>query len=249
VAGSVIVYAGLLLMLAGSVSVIRPLRLLRIPSRPAAAAVLGAGLALALAGAALPAAETRSSGPQTRLDDFVPAYQFGEVHETRIHASPDRVYSALRAVTAEEIRLFRTLTWIRNPGRPWVKRSESILAPPARQPILDVALRSGFLLLADKPGQEIVVGTIVCCGGSGVADPQSFADLSGPGFAKAGMNFVIRDEGGGWSHLRTETRVYATDASARRRFAVYWRVIYPGSALIRRMWLRAVKERAEGTQA
>ncbi len=37
----------------------------------------------------------------------------------------------------------------------------------------------------------------------------------------------------------------ATDAQARRRFACYWRVIYPGSALIRRMWLRAVKKRAE----
>jgi len=26
---------------------------------------------------------------------------------------------------------------------------------------------------------------------------------------------------------------------------LYWRVIYPGSALIRRMWLRAIKKRAE----
>ena len=29
------------------------------------------------------------------------------------------------------------------------------------------------------------------------------------------------------------------------RFALYWRVIYPGSALIRRMWLRALRLRAE----
>ncbi len=45
--------------------------------------------------------------------------------------------------------------------------------------------------------------------------------------------------------VTAETRVYATDASARRRFARYWRVIYPGSALIRRRWLRAMKRRAE----
>jgi len=32
--------------------------------------------------------------------------------------------------------------------------------------------------------------------------------------------------------------------STRRRFAGYWRIIYPGSALIRRMWLRAVARRA-----
>jgi hypothetical protein len=45
--------------------------------------------------------------------------------------------------------------------------------------------------------------------------------------------------------VTTETRIYATDASAGRRFAPYWRVIYPGSALIRRMWLRAIAHRAE----
>jgi hypothetical protein len=45
--------------------------------------------------------------------------------------------------------------------------------------------------------------------------------------------------------LTTETRVYATDPAARRRFARYWRVIYPGSSLIRRMWLRAIRKRAE----
>jgi hypothetical protein len=39
--------------------------------------------------------------------------------------------------------------------------------------------------------------------------------------------------------------VFATDPASCRRFAVYWRVIYPGSALIRRMWLRAIRLRAE----
>jgi hypothetical protein len=38
--------------------------------------------------------------------------------------------------------------------------------------------------------------------------------------------------------------VFASSPSARRRFAAYWRVIYPGSAIIRRMWLRAIEHRA-----
>jgi hypothetical protein len=59
------------------------------------------------------------------------------------------------------------------------------------------------------------------------------------------MNFRLRDAGAGETWLSTETRIFATDDRAKRRFAVYWRVIYPGSALIRRMWLRAVKENAE----
>ncbi|MBV8202739.1 MAG: hypothetical protein JOZ15_19150, partial [Acidobacteria bacterium] len=45
--------------------------------------------------------------------------------------------------------------------------------------------------------------------------------------------------------VTTETRVNATDAATRRRFAAYWRVIYPGSSLIRSMWLRAIRRRAE----
>jgi len=48
--------------------------------------------------------------------------------------------------------------------------------------------------------------------------------------------------------LTTETRIYATDASSRRAFARYWRVIYPGSSLIRRMWLRAIKKTAEAVK-
>lgn len=33
--------------------------------------------------------------------------------------------------------------------------------------------------------------------------------------------------------------------TTRKKFAAYWRLIYPGSALIRRMWLEALKRHAE----
>jgi len=59
------------------------------------------------------------------------------------------------------------------------------------------------------------------------------------------MNFLVEDAGPGAMLVTTETRIYATDASARRRFAVYWRTIYPGSSLLRHTWLRAIKRRAE----
>ncbi len=65
------------------------------------------------------------------------------------------------------------------------------------------------------------------------------------GFEIAAMNFLVEDTGPRSCMVTTETRVYATDTSARHRFAPYWRVIYPGSALIRRTRLRAVKPRAE----
>jgi hypothetical protein len=45
--------------------------------------------------------------------------------------------------------------------------------------------------------------------------------------------------------VTTETRIFATDEVARRKLAFYWLVIRPGSALIRRDWLKAIRNRAE----
>jgi len=77
------------------------------------------------------------------------------------------------------------------------------------------------------------------------ATPEQFKGLAAPGVAKAVMNFRMEPDGEGTWLVSTETRVHATDASARRRFARYWFLIRPGSGFIRRMWLRAIKRRAE----
>jgi hypothetical protein len=39
--------------------------------------------------------------------------------------------------------------------------------------------------------------------------------------------------------------VFAPDVDTHRRLRIYWRVIYPGSVLIRRGWLDAIRQRAE----
>jgi len=56
-------------------------------------------------------------------------------------------YYAIRHVTAGEIRLLRTLTWIRRFGR---SSPPSILNTPQIEPVLDIAMRSGLFLLADE---------------------------------------------------------------------------------------------------
>jgi hypothetical protein len=44
----------------------------------------------------------------------------------------------------------------------------------------------------------------------------------------------------GHSRLSTETRVLALDGKSRLAFRIYWLVVGPFSALIRRRWLRAI---------
>ena len=240
---------GLLLCFVGLVSLARPLKFLGVRTRRAGAVVILIGIAFFAAGAAMPAPLLAVPAERTLIDDFVPACQFREVHSIRIHAPAEAVFRAVKDVTAREIRFFRLLTWLRSPRL--TNAREDILAPPADRPLLDVALRSGFIPLAEDPPRELVIGTLLCGRLPRVSRPlpRDFVELDRPGFCKAAMNFRLRDEGGGWVRLTTETRVFALDASARRRFAVYWRVILPGSAFIRRMWLAAVRRRAEDTRS
>jgi hypothetical protein len=242
----VLVYLGLLICCLGIVSVLKPPGFLKIRARRPGALLLIAGIALSISGFTLPAPDTRITTPTNRLDEFAPVYQFHEVHSIRVDAPADRVYDAIKQVSADEISLFRTLTWIRRLGRP---APPGILNAPGHQPLLSVATRTSFLLLAEEPNHEIVVGTAVLVPRERRPTKQPIADdfksMRAPGFALASMNFVVQPEGANTCLVTTETRVYATDPDSTRTFARYWRVIYPGSALIRRMWLRAIKHRAE----
>jgi hypothetical protein len=242
----ILVYAGLLAAFLGFVSVLRPLKFLRIRTRLRGAAILGCGVVAVLVAYNMPAREARVSAVESQLDRIMPAYQFHEFHTIRVHASREKVFQALKEVRADDIFLFRTLTTIRRFGRPG---PESILNAPERMPILEVATRTTFLLLAEDANREIVIGTLVAAPVGwrphGERTPDGFRELRAPGFALAAMNFRLEDAGAGETLLTTETRVHANDMATRRRFAPYWRTIFPGSALIRVMWLRAVKHRAE----
>ena len=251
---STVLYAGLAILALGSVSLVSPPRFLGIATRLRALAVFGTGLVGTAVALLAPPPSARSSGRgPTRLDAFVPEFQFAEFHERRVLATPERIFRAIHDVPAGEIRLFRLLTWIRSPRLPWTTRPASILNPPAQEPILATALRSGFVLLAEEKDREIVLGTLVARPrGAQVALPadpaetsRRFASLSAPGYAKAAMNFRVEPSPDGSCRVTTETRIFATDPKTARRFATYWRFIYPGSALLRRMWLDAIAARAE----
>lgn len=161
---------------------------------------------------------------KARLDEIMPVWQFGERHTIHVHASPERVFAAIRAVTAGEILFFGTLTAIRRGFRPG---PPSILNAPKNEPLLDVATRSGFEVLADDAPREMVIGTCVAVN------------------TAAAMNFMVTPDDRGGCEVATETRVYAADKRSKRLFAMYWWTIRGGSGIIRRMWLRAIRRRAE----
>lgn len=242
---SIAFYTAVIFALVGAFGIIRPLRRVHRGRRRHAAVMflIGAAAAYAISWS-MP--RTMASGERHGIDQFMPAFHFRERHSATIAAPAGRVFDAVRSVSADEIALFQAFTWIRRLGQPG---PESIMNAPGARPILDVATQSGFLLLQERPPHEIVIGTIVVTPPGARRPerfgPDEFKQLTLPGIATAVMNFRVEDAGGGATRLVTETRVLATDRTALARFTPYWRIIFPGSAILRVTWLRAIKARAE----
>jgi hypothetical protein len=180
------------------------------------------------------------------LDRALPAWGFHNAHSLAVAAPAPRTWQSLVELRGREVRLLGPLMWVRRLG-----------LPPAAprgddRPLLDAMAASGFVRLCTEPGREVVLGTVgrfwswkaeFAC----VSDPDAFAAFAERGYAKAVMGFRVTPQGGGRCRVDTETRIHATDAAARRKFALYWRVVAPGSALIRRSWLQAIRRRAEAS--
>jgi hypothetical protein len=180
----------------------------------------------------------------SELDRVAPAYEFRERHSLGMRATPEQIHEAIVSVTADEIFLFHALIWIRQLGRPLPPSISSI---PRETPLHEIATRTTFAVLADQI-REIVTATVVARP-KNTRRPRSADELlrvrNVPGYAIATMNWRIEPRGDGTCLVTTETRVHATDAGTRWRFAAYWLLIRAGSGFIRRMWLRAIRKRAE----
>jgi len=183
------------------------------------------------------------------LDEFLPEYDVNEIHSTRVAARPEAVLAAARAVSSREVPLLLALMALRRLPALVARRRSPLKASALDRPVLDEMTRGGFVLLADRP-DEVVLGIVgrFWRADSGVRQTRAdeFVTFREPGFAKAVVNFHVREAPGG-TLLSTETRVRGTDERARRTFRRYWRIVMPGSALIRRAWLRAIRKRAEGS--
>ncbi|OPH51166.1 hypothetical protein BC351_35540 [Paenibacillus ferrarius] len=184
------------------------------------------------------------------IDRYMPDYQFGERHEIVIHAEQEIVYRAIREVTATEIPLLRLLFAIRTLPSLLMGKRGKVLADTL--PYVEEMERYGFLLLEEEQNLEFVVGVVgkfwrpvgnLPIKLKSVVDFTKFIDSR---YARSVMNFSVQHgELNGNTVLRTETRVQTIGSAAKVKFALYWAIIYPGSAYIRRMMLKAIKKRAE----
>ena len=128
----VLVDAGIVGMLVGLLSIVKPLRFLRIRSRKMGAALVGVSVAVIITAMLVPVPLQRVTEVRTDLDRVAPEWQFNEFHAVTIRATPERVYQAIKEVPAADILFFRTLIRIRQFGRPL---PESVQNAPTRGPM------------------------------------------------------------------------------------------------------------------
>ena len=183
----------------------------------------------------------------SKLDELLPHYDFVEAHTRRVGASPAAALAAARAATPGEMPLVVFLYALRSVPA-LLARGRGLHRDRSRPQWEQMLESAGFMALVDEE-DEIVLGyagqpwKLTGGTGAGVSSAEDWKEFAVPGYVKAVMNFRA-DQAVGGALLITETRVLATDEGSRRVFGFYWRVIRPGSGLIRRSWLRAAARRA-----
>lgn len=185
------------------------------------------------------------------IEEFLPRYDVVERHHTIVRASPREVFDAVWSADLAGAFPVRVLLALRALPA-WFARGrrfdDSLRSFRDHVTLRDFE-RVGFSVLGQDPPREIVVGLVgrfwTMDGGLCVTDAEAFRQHREPGTARAAWNFFITDLGDGRARLSTETRVQAVDDAARRVFRRYWLLVRPGSGLIRRYMLRAIRQEAE----
>jgi hypothetical protein len=241
-APSFLAWTGIAAALAGLASLARPPRWLGVRTRWHALAVALCGAGLAVTAVLWPARVERSARADQRLDRYLAEYQFSEYHETSVRAPLEAVVKAVREVSLADMPAAVVLLRIRAAA---VGRFHG--SPPDSRPILDTMFQpgSGFLALDLADPGELVYGMVgFVHKPPPVTTPEQFAAFTSPEGLRVVFNLRVVQGSEGVVRISTETRCLANGAAARRTFAGYWRLIYPGSAIIRRVWLDAIVDRA-----
>lgn len=244
-------WIGAILFVVGMVALMHPLNFLFIPSRTVAGAVLLCGLLVSVVSLFWPVQPQHSSTSNAQLDRLMPVYSFNEYHEVNVNASLEETNEAFRITGVNDIPIVHALLKMRGIADKETDLSDRasnnqagtntfstpdfnffVVAP--REYIAVMILKSNIISIDKKTAAPPEISTL-----------EQFVAFHEPGYVKVTIHFRIGSTGPQETLLSTETRVEGTTKTDSYRFAPYWRVIYPGSAIIRRVWLDTIQKKAE----
>jgi hypothetical protein len=178
------------------------------------------------------------------LDVFMPKYDVAERHHLGVAAPATVTLQALMDMQLDRSPIVRAIFTARQ-----LLLGAGADTTSFDHSLIEVMKAIGWVVLADMPGHEIVMGAVTRPWEPNVVfrgiPPQEFAAFNEPEYVKIVWTLRADAISSHSSIARSETRAVATDASARRKFRWYWSRFSAGIALIREVSLRLVKRDAE----
>lgn len=178
----------------------------------------------------------------TRL--FIAAPDVCERHELVVHAPADLVFEVAEQFDMMSLPAVRAIFRMRER-----LMGAARTALPRRQAFLANAGAMGWRLLVHRPGREHVMGAAAQPWLANVefepVPPERFESYCQPDRVKIVWSVETEPIGPALTRLGTETRVVATDETARRKFLHYWRKTRIGIVMIRLLLLPAIRREAE----
>jgi len=237
-------WIGLIIFFIGIISLIKPLVFLFIINRTVALYVLIGGILISSSSILLPA-KVCHSGTGMTLDKIMPEYSSKEYHEIIADASVDDVKKALRVTGVKDIPVAKMLMMARG-----IADENKDMSDKASNNCKDTTtfVTPDFnFIIADS--SELL--TMMVLKTKGKTPPpvfssfKEFVAFNDPGYVKVAINFHFKSLENGKTLVSTETRNLPITSRDSHIFNAYWRVIYPGSAIIRRLWLETLSKNAE----
>ena len=176
------------------------------------------------------------TAPGALVDELLPVYEVSDAVAVTVPADPAATWTALMAADLVEVGRRKPLIGALGALRALPELATHLLhgeSPPAAPPRLrlrDLAdlprSAGGWTLLAERPGEEIVLGLVgrfwrpVIEYADVPAD--AFTAFSEPGWAKTVYDLSVRPLDDGRTLLAGVMRTATTDERARRWFGRYW---------------------------
>ena len=205
-------------------------------------------------GAKLAAGVQRSRRPKRwlRLDKHMPDWDATRIERRVIDATPENVYdAALNTDFVDAVRHSRgvqvlfAMRALAERVATAVRRRPPIRAAAATLRVGALPLRGEWVTLGQDWPNEIAFGAIgrFWAGETKwlISDASVFGSFEQPGFAKIACHFAFRRLGDGRTLVTYEARTKATDATSRRAFLRYWRLVSPFVGLVMRSMLATIE--------
>jgi hypothetical protein len=204
-----------------------------------------------------PPVDTLRAEPM-QLDWLLPEFDATLIEHRVVSGDPETVYRAVTGVDLAAIArhnpavrgLFATRT-----------AAERIIGALTDRPTAPAAAADEPIRLGDLPehGEWVNLGADppreICFGVIGrfwagetvweTIDADRFIAFDRPGLAKIACGITLRPYGSARTLVSYEARTLGLDAESSAMFLRYWRLVWPGIAIVMRAFLRAVAEEVE----